>query len=169
MTLNKWEKIWGQKNLFSHFNRSYPGQGSISESDDWKSTLVFTWSSRNPCEITALVLLKVALEKGKDIGLRSKAIWFPDSCSTVGFPSGSESKDSACTSGNPGSIPGMGRSPGEGNHNTLWYSCPENPMDRGAWWAIVHGIANSQTWPSGCLTRETILQLASEILLEQIV
>ena len=69
MTLNKWQKIWVQKNLFSHFNKSYTGQNSISESDDWKITLVFTWSSRNPYEIRALVLLKVALEKGKDIGL----------------------------------------------------------------------------------------------------
>jgi len=69
MTLNKWQKIWVQKNLFSHFNKSYTGQNSISESDDWKITLVFTWSSRNPYEIRALVLLRVALEKGKDIGL----------------------------------------------------------------------------------------------------
>ena len=38
-----------------------------------------------------------------------------------------------------GSIPGSGRSPGEGNGNLLWYSCPENPMDRGAWWAIAMG------------------------------
>ena len=44
-----------------------------------------------------------------------------------------------------GSIPGLGRSPGEGNDNTLQYSCLENSMDRGAWLAIVHGVANSQT------------------------
>ena len=44
-----------------------------------------------------------------------------------------------------GSIPGSGRSPGEGNGNLLWYSCLENPMDRGAWWAIVHGVAKSWT------------------------
>ena len=41
------------------------------------------------------------------------------------------------------SIPGLGRSPGEANSNPLWYSCLENPMDRGAWWATVHGVAES--------------------------
>ena len=44
----------------------------------------------------------------------------------------------------PDSIPGLGRSPGEGNGNPLQYSCLENPMDRGAWWAIIHGVAKSQ-------------------------
>ena len=44
-----------------------------------------------------------------------------------------------------GSIPGLGRSPGEGNGTLLWYSCLENPMDRGAWWATVHGVAQSRT------------------------
>ena len=45
-----------------------------------------------------------------------------------------------------GSIPGLGRSPGGGNGNPLQYSCLENPMDRGAWWATVHGVTKSQTW-----------------------
>ena len=49
------------------------------------------------------------------------------------FPGGSESKASVCSAGDPGSIPGSGRSPGEGNGNPLQYSCLENPMDRGAW------------------------------------
>ena len=43
-----------------------------------------------------------------------------------------------------GSIPGSGRSPGEGNGKPLQYSCLENPMDRGAWWATVHGVSESQ-------------------------
>ena len=47
--------------------------------------------------------------------------------------------------GDMGSIPGSGRSPGGGNGNALQYSCLENPMDRGAWWATVHGVAKSQT------------------------
>ena len=47
--------------------------------------------------------------------------------------------------GDPGSIPGLGRSPGEGNGNPLQYSCLENPMDRRAWWATVHGVAQNQT------------------------
>ena len=63
----------------------------------------------------------------------------------LGFPGGSEVKASACNAGDLGSIPGSGRSPGEGNGNPLQYSCLENPMDRGAWWATVHGVAKSQT------------------------
>ena len=52
---------------------------------------------------------------------------------------------SACNAGDLGSIPGLGRSPGEGNGNPLQYSCLENPMDKGAWWATIHGVAKSQT------------------------
>ena len=53
-------------------------------------------------------------------------------CGIGGFPDGSDSKESACNAGDPGLIPGLGRSPGEGNGNPLQYSCLENPMDRGA-------------------------------------
>ena len=53
-------------------------------------------------------------------------------------PGGSDVKESACNVGDPGSIPGSGRSPGEGNGNPLQYSCLENPMDRGTWWATIH-------------------------------
>ena len=63
----------------------------------------------------------------------------------MGFPGGSEVKASAGNAGVPGSIPGSGRSPGEGNGNPLQYSCLENPMDGGAWWATVHGVAKSRT------------------------
>ena len=62
-----------------------------------------------------------------------------------GFPGGSEVKASACNAGDLGLIPGLGRSPGEGNGTPLQYSCMENPMDRGAWWATVHGVTKSQT------------------------
>ena len=62
-----------------------------------------------------------------------------------GFPGGSDGKESACNAGDLGSIPGLGRSPGEGNGNPLQYSCLESPMDRGAWRAAVHGVTKSQT------------------------
>ena len=64
------------------------------------------------------------------------------------FPGGLDSKAFACNEGDPGSIPGSGRSPGEGNGNPLQYSCLENPMDRGAWQAAVHGVTKSWTWLS---------------------
>ena len=57
------------------------------------------------------------------------------------FPGGSDGKESACKLGDPG----LGRSPGEGNGNPLQYSCLENFMDRGVWWATVHGVAKRQT------------------------
>ena len=61
------------------------------------------------------------------------------------FPGGAEVKVSACNVGDLGSIPGLGRSPAEGNGNPLQYSCLENSMDGGAWWATVHGVAKSRT------------------------
>ena len=64
---------------------------------------------------------------------------------TVNFPGGSDGKESACNVGDPGLIPGSGRSPREGNGNWLQYSCMENPMDREAWRATVHGVAKSWT------------------------
>ena len=61
------------------------------------------------------------------------------------FPGDSDGKESACNARDPGSIPGSGRSPGEGNGYPHKYSCPENSMDRGAWQATVHGVAKSRT------------------------
>ena len=58
-----------------------------------------------------------------------------------GFPHSSVGKESTCNAGDPDLIPELGRSPGEGNDNPLKYSCLENPMDRGAWQATVHGVA----------------------------
>ena len=63
----------------------------------------------------------------------------------LGFPGGSDSKESAYKAGDPGLIPELGRSPGEGNGNPLQYSCLENPMDGGAWWARTHGVSKSKT------------------------
>ena len=61
------------------------------------------------------------------------------------FPGGSDSKASAYNEADPGSIPALGISPGEGNGNPLQYSCLENPRDRGSWQATVHGVAKSET------------------------
>ena len=56
----------------------------------------------------------------------------------MGFPGGSDSQESACNAGDPASIPGSGRSPGEGNGYLLQYCCLENPMNKGAWQATVY-------------------------------
>ena len=72
-----------------------------------------------------------------------------DSCASVGLLAASlvaqTLKASACNAGDPGSVPGLGRSPGEGNGNPLQCSGLENPMDGGAWWATVHRVAESDT------------------------
>ena len=62
---------------------------------------------------------------------------------TYGFPGGSDSNESACNARDPVLIPGSGRSPGEGNSKPFQYSCLENSMERGAWWATGHGVTKS--------------------------
>ena len=62
----------------------------------------------------------------------------------MGFPRGSDGKESAYDAGDLGSIPELGRSPGEGNGNPLQYSCQDNPIDRGTWQTAIHGVAKSR-------------------------
>ena len=83
---------------------------------------------------------KAAWEWGPE-GQEIYSTWSPGK----GFPGGSDGKESICDAGDPGSTPASGRSLGEGNGNPLQYSCLENPMNRGAWWAIVHEVAESDT------------------------
>ena len=71
-----------------------------------------------------------------------------------GFPGGSDSKESVCNAGEPGLIPGLGRSSGEGNVNPLQHSCLENLMDRGAWRAMVHGVSRVR---HGLVTKTTTI------------
>ena len=97
-----------------------------------------------------------------DIGLRHQnGVWQLQSVQRIAFgnnfPGGLENKASACNAGDRGSIPGLERSPGEGNGNPLQYSCLENPMDRGAWLATVPGVAKSRTRLSD-FTHKTLLQ-----------
>jgi len=75
----------------------------------------------------------------------------------LGFPCSSNSKEFACNAGDLGSIPGSGRSSGEGNGNPLQYSCLENPMDRGAWRATIHGVAKSQTMQQQTISKTDML------------
>ena len=68
-----------------------------------------------------------------------------------GFPGGSDGKESAYSAGDLGSIPRLGRSPGGGSSDLLQYSCLENSMQGGAWWATVHGVPKSRAWLSDFL------------------
>ena len=85
------------------------------------------------------------------------------------FPGGSDFNESACNTGDPGSVPGLERSSGEGNGNPLQYSCLENPMDGGAWQATVHGVAESQTrlsdFTSTCLPVGTMRETHTHTVL----
>ena len=88
----------------------------------------------------------------------------------MNFPHSLVGKESACNTGDLGSIPGLGRSPGEGTGNPLQDSCLENPMDRGAWWATVHGVTRvGHDWatkapPPVKLRKELDLQWFEKIL-----
>ena len=79
-----------------------------------------------------------------------------------GFPGGSVVKNPPASAGDMGLIPGLGRCPGIGNGNLLQYSCLGNPMDRGAWWATVHGVAKSRTQLSDYTTTTTLLLLDAQ-------
>ena len=106
---------------------------------------------------------------GKSHGQRSLLGYSPWGCKRVGydlvakqgFPSGSDSKGSACNAGDPVLIPGSGRSPGEGYGSPLQYSCLENSMGRGAWWATVHGAAESD------MTKQLTLSLNFHLVTKQ--
>ena len=93
--------------------------------------------SRTAVEANFLKLIKAIYERPTLIILNGKAL--------VGFPGGSDGKESTCNAGDPGLISRLGRSPGEGNGNPFRHSCLENSMDRGAWQATVLGIAKSRT------------------------
>ena len=93
---------------------------------------LYSWSSFSADLINTLIFQGVLL---KNIYMHIHAY--------ICFPGSSEVKASASNAGDPGSIPGSGRSPGEGNGNPVQYSCLENPMDWGAWWAAVHGVTES--------------------------
>ena len=82
----------------------------------------------------------------------------PSRLAKIKNPGSSVVKASACNAGDPGLIPGLGRSPGEGNGNPLQYSCLENPMDGRAWWAIVHGVTKSRTQLSNFTSLRSILR-----------
>ena len=94
----------------------------------------------SPMEVDNLLVIKGILESS----VYGWEFRYSDIMRVKGFCCHLVHKESACSEGDPGSIPGLGRSPGEGNGNPLQYSCLENPMNRGAWWAAVHGVTKSR-------------------------
>ena len=144
---------------------NWGGRGGITETRNW-----LDWSAwermpegreerrgdlRTVRERGALEFMEKRGKWGekKDFGKRYEYKGFRKFCCVLCymspcFPGGSEVKASAWNAGIPGSIPGSGRSPGEGNGNLLLYSCLENSMDRGAWRATVHGVTKTWTWLS---------------------
>ena len=149
----------------SHGQRSLVGYNQWSCKDlamtEWRTLFTFSLFHKN-LETEYKICLSIKKKKGRNalsttlLTLQGFFLAFPgQSCMgneiiyvyklILGFSGGSDGKESACDVGDLDSIPGLGRSPGEGNGYLLQYSCLENPMDRGAWRAIVHGVSKSWT------------------------
>ena len=109
---------------------THPFEGYVWSGLSCSGLFLFCWcpSCSNHTDLFKSFLLEIFHSSGKCLVL---------------FPGGSDGKESARNAGNPGSIPGLERCPGEGNGNPLLYSCLGNLMDRGGWWATVHGVAKS--------------------------
>ena len=123
----------------------------------------FCWSHR-----PALVQCERGLHKGDQMWSPVSSVWRPfkvdfcgcksiltcwlmkDTYTSLGFSGGSVVKNLPAKAGDTGFIPGLGRSPGDGNGSPLQYSCLENPINRGAWRATVHGVTKSRTQLSTC-------------------
>ena len=144
----RWPKYWS----FS-FSPSNECSGLISFRIDWFDLLVVQGTLKNLLQHQSL---KASILWCSAFFMVQVSHLYMTTAKTVawlyeprGFPCGSGSKESACNVEDPGSIPELGRSPGEGNGNPLQYSCLEISVDRGSWRFIVHGVIKSQTWLIG--------------------
>ena len=97
----------------------------------------------------------------EDTRTYTRSLIFDCEHTDLGFPGVSVSKESACNAGDPGSVPGLGRSPGVGNSNPLHYSCLENPTDRGAWWTTAHGV--TRVWHDRITNHHMLTYFAFQI------
>ena len=114
-----------------------PFEESVTATSRWQYFAGLGQVSPEGCECPECTYLLLCLLK---LRFMNQGVEMKVALLTVGFPGGSDSKESVCNAGDPGSIPGLGRSSGEGNHYPLQYSCLENPMGRVAW-----GVAQSWT------------------------
>ena len=133
-SLNQWTWVWVN-------SRSWWWQGGLACCSSWGC------KESNTIEQLKWTKLNCVLATGlSDESHFPSKLLLAIICQINGFPGGSDSTESACNAGDPGLIPGLWRSSGEGNGNPFQYSCLENSMDRGAWWATVHGVSKSQIW-----------------------
>ena len=97
--------------------------------------------------VTALIFLgsKITVDRDCRHEIKRRLLFGRKALTNLGFPGGSDGQETTCNVGDLGSIPELEKFPGEGNGNPLQHSCLENSMDRGTWWAPVHGAAKSQT------------------------
>ena len=135
------EKAWNNGHSFEKLD------DEVKERDLFIHSFIIYWCPY-VCQVTAGILKQAKTKSVLSCNLEGKTD-IKNGNSTqrrvMGFPGGSDSKGSACNAGDLGLIPGSGSYPGEGNGDPLQYSSLENSMDRGAWWAIVHGVTKSWT------------------------
>ena len=135
---------WGQS--FSTFWYFVPGNALL-----WGPSHVCRMVNSIPTFYLVVQLVRIHLQcrRPQFDSWAGKFPWWRDRPPTpvfLGFSGGSDGKESTCNAGDVGSVPGLGRSPGEGHGDPLQYSCLENPMDGGAWRAAVHGVKKSRAW-----------------------
>ena len=170
---HKFSKVYisekGKRQLFSYFQQgefSLVDEKLISQSNKQMETSIWAdFEDYNPGGASQKALRTVEPVRSQDTviwvpwhmtydkGLYIKwhiidSLCNPDLNFIMDFPGGSNDKEYSCNVGDLGSLPGLGRSPGERNGNPLQYSCLGNPMDRGVWQATVHWVTESLTWLS---------------------
>ena len=133
-------------NLFMHPRHCFRFFNSTSQGHPSNiKPLSGTVPGQNNLKFSPNLQSQKPVESVRELDQEGRNIILDQTSLSMGFPAGSDGKESACNAGDLGSIPGLGRSPGEGNGNPLQYPCMENSMDRGAWQATVHGVTRSQT------------------------
>ena len=128
--------------LLYHAKFTVSSRNEISRASFFNNLLLYFWLC---CIFIAAWALSLVVKSGDCSPVAMRGLLTAVASLGAGFPGGSDGKESACSAGDPGSIPGSGTSPEEGNSNPLQYPCLENSMDGGAWQATVYGVTKSRT------------------------